>query len=771
MVRLLATAALLLLASSPCLAGERRAPAELDRYDVVWTTPSRDASGSMPIGNGEVGANVWVDGDAGELCFYVSRTDSFSEASRLLKLGKVRVRIAPNPFAGAGPPSFEQRLHLATGAIEVKAGAGETALELRLFVDAEAEVIHVTGRSARAVTATVVAESWRTADRVLKGDELASSWTMQNAPAGIDVRESADHLLPAGLCHRNESSVVDLTLRHQGLAEAEGRFDPLIHRTFGLLLDGPSFTRDASAAKPTLVQANARSFCVHVAAPCLQCEQEQGWRDAATRLLQRADSDAAFARTAAWWDGFWARSFILVDGDPSATLAVPASDAARERPTDPEPPSRLTRALLLQRWVQACGGRGDLPIKFNGSIFTVEPKYTGGPDFDADWRKWGDCFWWQNTRLPYHPMLAQGDFEMMAPLFRLCERVLPLCRARAKLYHGAEGAYFPETMTLFGTYANQDYGWDRTGHAPRDVLCPWWQYAWNQGPELVALMLDRYDYSPDPAFAHDHLIPMARAVLEYFESRFPRDPDEKIRLTPTQAVETYWHGVENDMPSVAGLHNVLPRLLALPDDLCGGELRERWRKLAASLPPIPTREADGVRMLAPAERYVDRRSNIETPELYAVFPFRLFGLGRKEIDLARAAYVQRVDKATRGWTQDGEFAALLGLKDEAQQNLLDKVRNANPRFRFPVMWGPNFDWLPDQDHGANLLEVAQLMVLQPAGEKLYVLPCWPASWNVSFRLHAPRDTLVEGEWRDGAMRRLVVTPPRRQADVVIGPPR
>jgi hypothetical protein len=33
----------------------------LDQYNVVWDSPSRDASGSMPIGNGDLGANVWVE--------------------------------------------------------------------------------------------------------------------------------------------------------------------------------------------------------------------------------------------------------------------------------------------------------------------------------------------------------------------------------------------------------------------------------------------------------------------------------------------------------------------------------------------------------------------------------------------------------------------------------------------------------------------------------------------------------------------------------------
>jgi hypothetical protein len=40
---------------------DRTQPSSPARYDVVWTTASHDASGSMPIGNGEVGLNVWVE--------------------------------------------------------------------------------------------------------------------------------------------------------------------------------------------------------------------------------------------------------------------------------------------------------------------------------------------------------------------------------------------------------------------------------------------------------------------------------------------------------------------------------------------------------------------------------------------------------------------------------------------------------------------------------------------------------------------------------------
>ena len=46
---------------------------------------------------------------------------------------------------------------------------------------------------------------------------------------------------------------------------------------------------------------------------------------------------------------------------------------------------------------------------------------------------------------------------------------------------------------------------------------------------------------------------MAESVLAYFDTRFKRDANGKIILSPTQAVETYQNDVVNDAPTVAGL--------------------------------------------------------------------------------------------------------------------------------------------------------------------------------------------------------------------------
>ena len=33
----------------------------ISQYNVVWDTPSEGSLGSMPLGNGDIGLNVWVE--------------------------------------------------------------------------------------------------------------------------------------------------------------------------------------------------------------------------------------------------------------------------------------------------------------------------------------------------------------------------------------------------------------------------------------------------------------------------------------------------------------------------------------------------------------------------------------------------------------------------------------------------------------------------------------------------------------------------------------
>lgn len=50
----------------------------------------------MPCGGGDIGMNVWVE--EGDVLFYLSRSGTFDENNCLLKQGRFRIRLSPNPF-------------------------------------------------------------------------------------------------------------------------------------------------------------------------------------------------------------------------------------------------------------------------------------------------------------------------------------------------------------------------------------------------------------------------------------------------------------------------------------------------------------------------------------------------------------------------------------------------------------------------------------------------------------------------------------------------
>ena len=82
-------------------------------------------------------------------------------------------------------------------------------------------------------------------------------------------------------------------------------------------------------------------------------------------------------------------------------------------------------------------------------------------------------------------------------------------------------------------------------------------------------------------------------------------------------------------------------------------------------------------------------------------------------------------------------------------------------YRFPTMWGPNYDWVPDQDHGSVAMIALQRMLLQYDGDDVNLFPAWPKHWDVDFKLHAPHNTVVRGKMKNGEIIELVVTPGNR----------
>jgi len=735
---------------------------KLTAYNVIWDSPSKDHHGSMPIGNGDIGLNVWVEG-SGDICFYIGKTDSWGDNGRLLKVGKVRVKCTPSIiFPGT---EFRQELDLKTGTIQIcsvgKVGDKKVDINFQLWVDANNPVIHLSHECSVPISMTANIELWRTEPYSLPSLGNSDLLEDRSKPGSLHepVIVEPDQLITntkdyIGWYHHNKKSVgFDLNMKLQGLSDYPIS-DPILHRTFGAIVTGIKAKRTSDKSLQTEAVKSGR---LNVYVLTQQPSKPEEWQKSIEKLANNTEKKSFANRKKThqdWWAEFWDRSWIYASSNDSIQQA------------DDDDAFIVSRAYTLQRFIDASAGRGNFPIKFNGSIFTVPTEENPG---DADYRRWGPGYWWQNTRLPYLSMCAAGDFDLMQPLFKMyADEIYKLCKYRTDKYFGYEGVYFPECMYFWGSNFTAVYGW--TPYEEREDPLQesgWHKWEWVAGLELVYMMLDYYDYTLDKEFLQDKILPIANDVMKFFNNRYATNEDGKLVMYPSMACETWWD-CTNPMPELAGLYSLCSRLLVLPEGLTKPEDRNFWETLSAKLPEIPLRDTPSGKALAPATRF-EKKNNVENPELYAVFPFRLFGVGKPNIEWGKNALKHRWDKGHFGWRQDDIFMAYLGLTEQAKDGLVSRSKNYDKTKRFPVFWGPNYDWTPDQDHGGTLMKAFQSMLIQPDpySKKVYLTPAWPKNWNATFKLHAPYNTIIEGTVKNGIIETLVVTPSSRKSDIII----
>jgi hypothetical protein len=759
--------------------GEKLAPAPLPE-DYIWTSPSRNSSESMPCGGGDIGLNVWVEN--GALYFYVARSGAWDENNTLLKLGRMKVELQPNPFpeaadafsttdnhgtASVGPPalgrSFEQRLQLSEGSVQIKAGDAT----LLIWVDVHKPAIHCSMQSKTPRRMLVSYESWRAADRELvKGESQQNSYKWA-PPAGLMMRRDSMEVQGNRLYfyHQNpQETLVEVALKQQGIHEAP--YNPLANLVSGGMLMSKELdyagksTLDRSSRLPRQRWNFSSRGAVGSASFALVLHNQQTteiaeWKQA---LEQTAATIGNHDRhnTQAWWRNFWERSFIVATGE-AATMA---------------------RNYTLFRYMLACNAYGTAPTRFNGGLFTFDPEQVDTKQsFSPDYRKWGGgTFTAQNQRLVYWPMLKSGDAELMKPQFDFYLNILPMAELRTRTYWNHAGACFTEQLENFGLPNPSEYGWKRPADFDKGVeYNAWLEYQWETVLEFCQMILESRRYAGADIGKY---LPLVESSVLFFTHHYAwraqqrgikmTDDNNQLIIYPGSACETY-KMANNPATTIAGLRRVL---LTLKDVKQAGNTYDRLPEQGASttghtlngasttghtlsmteidsllqlIPPLPVRELNGHTMLAPALSW-ERINNTEVPQLYPVFPWRFFNAANDSLMLARNTWHHDPDalrfRSTTGWKQDNIFAACLGLTAEAWE--LNRQKLANGPYRFPAFWGPGFDWSPDHNHGGSGMIGLQEMLLQETetGE-LQLLPAWPVEQDVHFRLHASGGRIVE----------------------------
>ncbi len=738
------------------------------RNNIEWNSLGTSENDSMPIGNGDIAGNVWTE-QKGDIVLLIAKSDAWSELGKLDKLARIRIHLSDTPFINA--KDFTQMLHLESASIVIGSGANR----LTIWVDANRPMLHVVGDFAHPTRVEAKLELWRNGVHPYNEPSPDRGGLFDLSDTGpkfheLPIQFAADTVLPASgnrltWYHFNPQSIYPTVLKEQHLEQLSEKYpDPLLGRCFGATLEGTGLTAEDDHTLASSLPVKALRLTL-VALTTTAPDTTETWQRKLTALNSAAGKlslDQAWKEHVAWWTTFWNRSWIELSG---------AADTRN-----------VEQGYVIQRYMMASSSRGTYPVKFNGGLFTVGGNVPAGVIsteqlHNPDYRTWGGAYWNQNQRQLYWPLLATGDFDLLQPWFNMYIHALPLARDRIRAYFHHDGAAFIETMNFWGLPTINDFGW---GNSTNVVQSPYMRYHTQGGLEVVAQMLDEYDITQDAAFARKDLIPFADAILTYYAQHWKTDESGKLRIFPSQSIETYQVDATNPTPDIAGINTTAHRLLDLSENLTSQAQRNAWRRLLAQLPPLPigtTRDGklpslakgdlDGKRVVLPALLYGETK-NVENPELYPVFPYRIFGAGKPELQLARDTYAARLFPLNYCWGQDGEESALLGLAEEARENAVRALTNYGNQ-RFIWFWNKSHDWIPDLDNGGEGMMTLQYMLLQTDGRRILLTPAWPRDWTADFKLHAPFQTTVEAHVEGGKVTGLKVTPESRRKDVEIVP--
>lgn len=739
-------------------------------YDISWQGMSENSSGSMPCGGGEIGLNIW--GEDGDVLFYFSRSSAFDENNALLKLGRVRLHLEPNPFEN----EFHQQLSLKDGTVTIEGANGTKFL---FWVDVFHPVIHVDVSSKVAQHLTVSYENWRTQDYGAHG-EAAHFCGMKGCKEDVYIHpDTIDYEGNQILFyHRNRDDFIfSQTVAFEELEDIKDQlWNPVINRTFGGLLECSGLVRDGENdghyidtdfhAWRLKSQKPRKDFHLTITTHIDQSETLQAWRDSLNLIQKRQLKNTRRDKEASarWWNEFWQRSYICMDSDSDSTAF------------------ELSRNYQLFRYMLGCNAYGDSPTKFNGSLFTFDPRYVkGGHNYTPDFRNWGGALATaQNQRLVYWPMLKSGDWDMMDSEFRFYLRAQRNAELMTQSYWGHNGACFTEQIENFGLPAAYCYGMmPRTGFRPRGKqVNPYCEYLWDTVMDFCMQMLLTETYEGRDVSQY---ISFIESCLTFFDEHYrmlalqrtvqPFDRDKHYVFFPGTAGETY-KMASNSTQTIVSLKTVLETLLSLPEGYLSQEQKEHWTEMLSHIPPISFREMEGHKVIAPARSW-ERMMNIEINQLYPVWPYGMYGIGLPDLEVARDTWRYGIDDPRwqkyrfESWHQDAIFCARLGLLDDAKMLTTKKLQNG--RHRFPAFFGPGHDWTPDHNWGGTAMSALQEMLMQTVGDTIYLLPCWPKEWNVRFKLHAPKQTTIEGVYKDGKVTDLKVFPAERREDIIIDP--
>lgn len=353
----------------------------IDNYNTTWTEPGLTQWGSLPLGNGDLTANVWlqnIDNSSNkynyDLYFSFSKSDSYDLSGQRLKVIQLKLSFNP-PISNSTANSFTQILYVSNATMKIETDN----YNIFAWIDVNSNNLYVEtsiiNNKINSYTLSSEIISWRTQENfnvnTATGDPLCYQPNIVPIPPDTILQHGCNNNANSLIFyHRNVwekgTSQYEWNMNEQEIGDLINEVpDPYYNVTFGGLLSLPnSKVSAANTLSATYTASSMLSFYVLTS----QTDTVDEWTQQICSKKDKIDIQETKSLHASWWDSFWNRSSVEIAPESQQTYMV-------------------TLLYNHQRYLDALDGRGmNKSIKFNGQSFYID---TGnGPDY----KKWGLLF-------------------------------------------------------------------------------------------------------------------------------------------------------------------------------------------------------------------------------------------------------------------------------------------------------------------------------------------------------------------------------------------
>lgn len=555
--------------------------------DLRYEIPVARSEEGMPIGNGRMGTLVWTSPTA--LKFQINRVDVFSNDSRTKSFIERHsdyccgVGFVDIDFVDTGDDVFpatrtEQHLSTYDGLLSVT-GRG---VHVKALAWHDEDVIAIRVEDHREDPAPI-----RTKLRMLR-------------PATVRTRS---HIAQSDFVQHDTGFILRQQFTEADYYDSSALAIQVVGRTAKAVVSNENevaLTAAAGRGGFTILISSASSF-VKI-------------DEAVTATLQQLDVaaevgfDGLVQSNAAWWQDFWARSFIHLHSDDKVADFIEAN-------------------YNYFLYLMASSSRGAFPPKFNGMLWS-----TGG-----DRREWGSQYWWHNVSSYYQGMLGTNRLELSDPVFNMYSGMYESLAKASRQQWGSQGIFIPEVTWFDGLtelpeaiatemqdlYLRRKPWNDRSDsfqrfartQPPHNSRWNWkahgkwvdgeWTFTdkgagpnghvvhmLSSGAKIAYLYWERYQYTQDHNWLRERAYPMIKGVAELFQF-FPNlvlGSDGKYHLHHVNNHEPVW-GAQDTMEELAAMRGLLPLAIRAAELLGVDEVRRtEWKKILVDLTPFPTND-------------------------------------------------------------------------------------------------------------------------------------------------------------------------------------